>query len=544
MLTLPPKSDIINSLVQPSVVISDLSGCGAVGSAPRLGRGGRPFKSDHPDHRNYLGDEGGKIRNKVHMPKNLSKLKHSGFLGWFKSHKAFSITLGSVLAIFLVVVGFTMIYYRDKAAPGTTIADTKVGGQNLTQLKETVGNIVSNMKLSLTYNGKSATATAKDFGVNIDVNKVAQEALKTGQRNPFSTLFLAKHFDLTGSYNKETVADFVHTNFPELTTEPKDAQVIYDKNTNQYVVQPGAIGQSVQTDKLYAEVQKLLSSPRIASYEITTNDSKPTVSNEAAQVVATSNNKVLSLPIKIINSGKTLWTLDPWDIADWTTMTLNQQTGTYDVAYDKAKIKNFVSSSVVGQISNKPINQKAITDANGQVLQIVSQGINGQEPENIDTVVNSIYEMLNSDQGGTIELKTKDAPFKTDATVAKDGHWIEANLSTFTVTLHDGTNAVWSTDQTSQGKPGNGTITGLYTVWRKTQEQCMPNPPSTQPLCGIHWVTYWERSGYAFHEAWWLDYNKGNVRSYISHGCINMFTADAKRVYDWSSIGTPVWVHR
>ena len=26
-----------------------MPGCGAVGSAPRLGRGGRPFKSDHPD---------------------------------------------------------------------------------------------------------------------------------------------------------------------------------------------------------------------------------------------------------------------------------------------------------------------------------------------------------------------------------------------------------------------------------------------------------------------------------------------------------------
>lgn len=480
----------------------------------------------------------------IHTPKKSSKFKDSGFLSCLKSHKAFSITLGSVLAVFVITVGFTMIYYRDKAAPGTTIADTNVGGQNIEQLKATISGIVANMKLSLTYNGKSATATAKDLGVNIDIDKAAQEALKTGQRDPFSTLFLAKHFDLTGSYDKKTVANFVSTNFPELTTEPKDAQVVYDKNANQYVVQPGAIGQSVQTDKLYAEVQKLLSSPRIANYEITTNDSKPTVSNEAATAVAATSNKTLALPIKITNSGKTLWTLDPWDIANWTTMTLNPQTGTYDVTYDKAKIKNFVSTSVVGQLSNKPVNQKAITDANGQVLQIVSQGINGQEPENIDTVVNNIYDLLIANQGGVIELKTKDAPFKTDATVAKDGHWIEANLSTFTVTLHDGTNTVWSTDQTSQGKPSTDTITGLYTVWRKTQEQCMPNPPSSQPLCGIHWVTYWERSGYAFHEAWWLDYRKGNVRSYISHGCINMFTDDAKRVYDWSSIGTPVWVHR
>ena len=29
------------------------SGCSAVGSVPRSGRGGRPFESDHPDY-NYL----------------------------------------------------------------------------------------------------------------------------------------------------------------------------------------------------------------------------------------------------------------------------------------------------------------------------------------------------------------------------------------------------------------------------------------------------------------------------------------------------------
>lgn len=71
----------------------------------------------------------------------------------------------------------------------------------------------------------------------------------------------------------------------------------------------------------------------------------------------------------------------------------------------------------------------------------------------------------------------------------------------------------------------------------------MPNPPSTQPLCHIRKVTYFEKSGYAFHEAWWMSAANGNVRQGISHGCINMYYEDAKRVYDWSPIGTPVWVH-
>lgn len=473
-----------------------------------------------------------------------SKSKANGFAGWFKSHKPFTIVLSLALAVFIGIVVFTMVYYHDKAAPGTTIANAKVGGQTKSQLITTINGLVNNMKLSLNYNGKSATASASDLGINIDTNKIATAAVKTGQRDPFSTLALKQHFDLTGSYDKAKVQAFVKANFPELTTDPIDAQIIYDADSNRYVVQPGAIGRSVKLDELYKKVESMLSSPKITNYQIATNDSAPTVSNEAAEQVASQVNQAVASNIKIINNGRVLWTIDPWTIAEWTTFKVNPSTHSYDVAYDKSKIQKFVDTSVVGQISNKPINQKAITNGNGEVLQVISPGQNGQQAENTSAVADEIYTKLLSGQGGNVNLATKDAAFQTDATVASDGHWIEANLSTFQVILHDGTNVVWSTDQTSQGKPSTGTITGLYTVWRKVPEQCMPNPPSSQPLCGIHWVTYWERSGYAFHEAWWLDYSKGNVRSYISHGCINMFTADAKRVYDFSSIGTPVWVHR
>lgn len=504
--------------------------------------------------------------NKVDTAKRqnkIARLKMSGAKGWLRRHLIFSVITSLVLVIFIGLVAFVAVYYRDKAAPGTTIANLQVGGQNHDQLVKTIDGLISNMRLSLTYGGKSATASSTDLGVSIDVNKIADEAVKTGQRNPLAIIMSRRHFDLTGSYDKNKVDQFVTTNFPELTTEPKDAQVNYDRSQNRYVVQPGAVGKSVQLASLYTQIEKLLTAPQLANYEIATNDDAPTISDQAAQAAADAANKTLTQNIQIVNNGRVIWTIDPWTIADWTSFAFKQPTKTlgqntsdqpqlaaaepaasYDISYDRNKIKQFVEGSVVSQLSNKPVNQKAITDGSGKVLQVVSEGRNGQVASNVDTVVKQIYDNVSNSRGGRIELQTKDAAYGTDATAAQDGHWIEANLSTFQVILHDGDNVVWSTDQTSQGKPGNGTITGLYTVWRKVQEQCMPNPPSTQPLCGIHWVTYWERSGYAFHEAWWLDYNKGNVRSYISHGCINMFTADAKRVYDFASIGTPVWVHR
>ncbi|HLD22275.1 MAG TPA: L,D-transpeptidase, partial [Patescibacteria group bacterium] len=45
---------------------------------------------------------------------------------------------------------------------------------------------------------------------------------------------------------------------------------------------------------------------------------------------------------------------------------------------------------------------------------------------------------------------------------------------------------------------------------------------------------------YYLHTAYWHN-NFGNP---MSHGCINMREADAHFTYDWSEIGTPVWIHQ
>ena len=484
-----------------------------------------------------------KLKQRAKIAKTKARSTMSGAGGWFRRHLVFSIILAVVVLGFIGSLIFVSVYYRGKAAPGVTIANVNVGGQNSEQIVNTINGLVNNMQLSLTYGGKSATASASDLGVNIDADKIASEAVQTGQDNPFSIIFNRRHFDLTGSYDQAKVNAFVTENFPELSTDPKDAQVVYDSNQNIFVVQPGAVGKSVRLDALYDQVKKLLTDPKLTSYEIATNDDNPTVDDAAAQAAADRANQTLAQTIQITNNGRVLWTLDPWDIASWASFTANPDTHKYDIAYDQTKIKDFVNGTVTAQLTNKPVNQKAITDNNGTVLRVISGGKNGQVATNVDSIVSQVYDDLVDGRGGQIEMTTKEAPYGTDATIAADGRWIEYNISTYTVTLYERTNAVWSTNQTSNGKTSTPTITGLYSVWNKTYEQCMPNPPSPTPLCNIHYVTYWERSGYAFHEAWWMSYAAGNVRQGISHGCVNMFQADAKRVYDFASIGTPVWVH-
>ena len=122
----------------------------------------------------------------------------------------------------------------------------------------------------------------------------------------------------------------------------------------------------------------------------------------------------------------------------------------------------------------------------------------------------------------------------------KSGKWIEYNLSNYCLYLHQGDSVVFKTCQTSSGKEGHATPSGNFKVYSKAAGPICMHPPGDKEVCNIHYATYWRKGGYAFHEAWWMG-NRVNQR--ISHGCVNMRKADAKTVFDFASVGTPVNVH-
>jgi lipoprotein-anchoring transpeptidase ErfK/SrfK len=65
-----------------------------------------------------------------------------------------------------------------------------------------------------------------------------------------------------------------------------------------------------------------------------------------------------------------------------------------------------------------------------------------------------------------------------------------------------------------------------------------PGSPYNYNIKNVSWNSRFAPHFY-LHEAYWHN-SFGSVRS---HGCINMRKADAKFIYDWSEIGTPVIIH-
>jgi lipoprotein-anchoring transpeptidase ErfK/SrfK len=113
--------------------------------------------------------------------------------------------------------------------------------------------------------------------------------------------------------------------------------------------------------------------------------------------------------------------------------------------------------------------------------------------------------------------------------------WIDVNLSSQTLTAYEGTRPL-RTMVVSTGLPGTPTPVGQFRIWIKLRYDDMAGPGYR--LRNVPYVMYFHR-GYGLHGTYW----HSNFGTPMSHGCVNLSTADAGWLFDWASVGTKVVTH-
>jgi len=87
----------------------------------------------------------------------------------------------------------------------------------------------------------------------------------------------------------------------------------------------------------------------------------------------------------------------------------------------------------------------------------------------------------------------------------------------------------------STGLPNTPTVEGEFSIFAKYESTRMIGPD--YDLSAVSWTMYFFE-GYALHGTYW----HSNFGLPMSHGCVNLETSDAKWLYKWAPIGTPVTV--
>lgn len=87
----------------------------------------------------------------------------------------------------------------------------------------------------------------------------------------------------------------------------------------------------------------------------------------------------------------------------------------------------------------------------------------------------------------------------------------------------------------STGTWQHPTVVGKYPIWIKLDSTTMDGPGYHLP--DVKWTMYFYQ-GYGLHGTYWHD----KFGQPMSHGCVNLSDDNAEWLYNFASVGTPVWV--
>ncbi len=112
--------------------------------------------------------------------------------------------------------------------------------------------------------------------------------------------------------------------------------------------------------------------------------------------------------------------------------------------------------------------------------------------------------------------------------------WISIILHRQMLIAYQGSTPVFAAT-VSTGVAAHPTVTGRFAIYLKIPIQRMVGPGYNLP--NVPWDMYFY-TNYAIHGAYWHN----NFGHPMSHGCVNMRIPEAKWLYRWAPIGTPVVV--
>ncbi|HEY6737020.1 MAG TPA: L,D-transpeptidase family protein [Candidatus Saccharimonadia bacterium] len=450
------------------------------------------------------------------------------------------------LTVGFFVVGTQMLtkaWFNGRILPGVRVADKAVGGQTLTQLRHTLQRVAMNYQLRLQVADQEYHLTPADLGVTYDVESTITSAYQSG-RSSWLPPVMHQPIDLAYHLDRSALNGFAASVAAKVGTPPVDASVVVKAGQLQPV--PDKSGWSIDKLGLERLVEDDVRSPGGLSLQLQPHEQVADIQAKALGPTIDAAKRLMATAIVLEYNGRTFAPTTA-DVGSWLAF-VKQPDGLASKLVpqvDSAKLKNYVQG-IANQLDVAPVNKK-VTVENG-ISKVETEGVNGTAIDQ-DPLTVVISQAVMTQSALTFTITSHEVPFKTISTslVSLDlGRYIEVNLSKQHLWVWQDHNVIYDSPVTSGATgAGLGTVTGLFSIYYKT---------TNTHLVGYQYgydydvpVKYWMPfyKGYGLHDAAWRNGKFGGPDYYYggSHGCVNLPDAAAEFIYNWSTVGTPVWVH-
>lgn len=463
--------------------------------------------------------------------------------------------------IFLILVLGVSVYllsyqktYAGKIFPNVQFKDLNIGAKTPIEAKTILDNYNKRLlqqKITIVAEDKTTEATFADAGASLAVDQIVKQAYDIGRDTNFlsgvyktaTTLYSTTSVEPVVTTDQQKFQNLVGKISADLSAKAVDAAISINGAT--VSITPGQKGQAINEkdliDKILAAIDARSGGKLIAK----TTYANPETTETELTLAKTQAESLIKKSISFYTDDQSFsLTTSPTQVASLISFNKNAQ-GVYSAAIDSQKVSSFVSSSLAKKIDVAKVDRK-ISSVNQAVL---SEGSNGKHLDQTDArnKINAFF--AGTSASTSIGLVIVTDTFG-DVTVFPDegivpgrfpGKYIDVDLTHQQMYLFDGQNQV-AQYTVSTGKWSTPTPVGTRYIENK-------DPRAWSAPYGLY-MPWWQSlgGGYGIHELpeWPGGKKEGenHLGTPVSHGCIRLGVGPAEFVYNWTDIGTPVYIHK
>lgn len=488
-------------------------------------------------------------------------------LSWPKTSKLQKIIITTLLSLvvflfltYLVFYGYQKAY-AGKFFPGVTINGIDLGGKSRVQADALIADkiaIIKEQDIRINVNGQIKNTNLNNLAIDIEANQSLEQAYGYARDGGIfkqvpenvKTMYANKNFDLSLKYNDDFTVKF-NEFASSINKEAKNATVAVNNNTLSVVKEEW--GKSIDYDSFKEDLYKYIFGQTNSMVILKTTDLEPAVKSAQIELIKNDIEKVVFPEIVLIDQEKNqAYAASSEEIAKWVVIKVDLDNN-LTIGNSQENINKYLKY-LSTKVDQKLINRK-VKEKDGSVI------VEGQDGRvfNQGEALNEINELLidrkiDKDKNNIINLtfvttlKSEEKVTVWEASPAgggtpglSEGKYIEVNLSEQRMYIFNGSQ-LDGTFVISSGKASMPTPEGTFTVqnkntraWSATYKLYMPYWMSIGGLYGIHELPEWP-GGYKEGEA--------HLGTPVSHGCVRLGVGSAETVYNWTDIGTPVFIHK
>jgi hypothetical protein len=453
----------------------------------------------------------------------------------------------------------------------------ELGGLTKEELQKKVTNKLAEIKLIFDIEGEVVTFTPQQAGIVFNENIIATDALKNKSSQNWLDEFGNHSLSLIYKHAPNYIVQYFEKNEREIPISYQIDEIVLtkfmDELSKKYHVEeknaglvmsgtevkviPAVYGKQLITGAIRTQIETALDAGQVTRIAINTEEVNPKILEKDVQDSVRQAQLMLERSVKLSYEDKK-YQPEKAVIGSW--IIFKEVGGVLKPEVSQEKIISYLNSVVAKEINIRPINEK-VKITNGTKREKTRDGKNGLAV-NVNQLANEIALGLNSNLDVNKEVPTYAVKYKTEVNNVLVADWrkyIEISIARQEMCAYLKGGEKINCWKITTGAAQWPTPRGTFLIMRKAGPGgapgpygggvCMPNPPSTVPLCGINYVSYFTTAGHAIHEAYWRShygYNAFGNPNYAyngSHGCINSTYDVAKWIYYWAPIGTPVVIH-